>query len=178
MGDLETSIKLTLDTGKSLSNLNQFASAFRRQMLDIGKTKLEIDWIEHLAEEVRAGETALESLSEEMRGFVAEFNSGRQVAADRDALGLKEHAEVERQIEETRASMKAANEVIDAGLYDAGVGDEAAKSLEQPFAAAEKLKEQMDAASEAARGLGISLAEFGPVVTPEFEKVTGQVDTL
>ncbi|MDR1889656.1 MAG: tape measure protein, partial [Zoogloeaceae bacterium] len=81
-------------------------------------------------------------------------------------------------LKETRASMKAANEAIDAGLYDAGVGDDAAESLEQPSAAAEKLKEQMDAASEAARGLGISLAEFGPVVTPEFEKVTGQVDTL
>jgi hypothetical protein len=94
VGDLETSIKLTLETGKSLSNLNNFASAFRRQMRDIGKTDLEIDWIEHLAEEVRTGQTALASLLEEMRGFVTEFNSGRQVAADRDALGLSLHAEL------------------------------------------------------------------------------------
>jgi TP901 family phage tail tape measure protein len=119
---LTTALEIKLDVkGEAV---NKFVREFEEKLRKLGKTEVEISGIADLADKVLAGEVALKSLSAEYQKWIQERNTGAQVAADRDLLGLPEHATIEAQIDAVKAAyerLKASGELTHRELAQASL---------------------------------------------------------
>ena len=104
--DLELSLKLQVDKKEGESNLSAFRRAFKGAMEDIGKSSAEVDEFGQLVSDIKLGKKAVDELDKETRQLYDTYNKGAQLAADKDILGLKAHADIQREIDETREAYK------------------------------------------------------------------------
>ena len=91
-----------MDKKEGESNLSAFRRAFKGAMEDIGKSSAEVDEFGQLVSDIKLGKKAVDELDKETRQLYDTYNKGAQLAADKDILGLKAHADIQREIDETR----------------------------------------------------------------------------
>ena len=73
-------------------------------LLKKGKTPEKVSELTQLMQDIDKGKAMLDDLCQAQVNLYREWEKGRRVAADRDFLGLKAHAEVQAEIESTKAA--------------------------------------------------------------------------
>ena len=102
MSRIETSIHIGVDTKDAQSNLKKFAAEFEKLLRTQGKSFKEINAFARLVQDVEAGKKALSELNQEQAALIKQWRDGARLAADKDFLGLKAHAEIQAEIKATK----------------------------------------------------------------------------
>lgn len=97
-------LKMAIESAEATANVREFERSFKDAMKGLEQSDKEIRAFRTLAADVRQGKVEIDALDAEMQKLVKTFNESRQVAADRDFLGIKPHAAVREEIERTRAA--------------------------------------------------------------------------
>jgi len=100
--DLELALKIKVDKKDGESNLSAFRRSFKEALQDIGKSSDDIDAFSGLIADIKTGKKAVEDLDAETKQLYDTYNKGAQLAADKDILGIRAHAEIQQEIVETR----------------------------------------------------------------------------
>lgn len=100
--NLEFALKLSVDKKVGESNVNAFRRAFKEAMLDIGKTAADVDAFSALVADINRGKKSIDELDAETKQLYRTYREGAQLAADRDILGVRAHAEIQKEMAETR----------------------------------------------------------------------------
>lgn len=100
--DLELALKIKVDKKDGESNLSAFRRSFKEALQDIGKSSDDIDAFSGLIADIKTGKKAVEDLDAETKQLYDTYNKGAQLAADKDILGIRAHAEIQQEIAETR----------------------------------------------------------------------------
>jgi TP901 family phage tail tape measure protein len=104
MTDSTINLKIRLDEAEAASNLKEFESAFKKALQDLGKTGVEIKAFSQMARDIRAGKTEVQSLEGEIKELYQLYAQGRQLAADRDFLGISAHSKVRDEIAKVQSA--------------------------------------------------------------------------
>ncbi|WP_428243010.1 phage tail tape measure protein [Gynuella sp.] len=102
--DLNFSLTLSVDKKDGESNLQAFNRTFKAAMQDIGKSAEDIDAFSGLVADLVQGKRSVEELDAETRQLYNTYKEGAQLAADKDILGLRAHADIQQEIDATRAA--------------------------------------------------------------------------
>jgi len=100
--DLELALKIKVDKKDGETNLTAFNRAFKSAMSDIGKSSDDVDAFGRLIVDLKTGKKAVEELDAETKQLYDTYSKGAQLAADKDILGVRAHAEIQKEIDETR----------------------------------------------------------------------------
>lgn len=71
-------------------------------MKDIGKNAADIPGFRQLTKEVAEGKASVEQLDKETQDRYKNYQQGAEIAADRNILGIKQHAHIQKERDETR----------------------------------------------------------------------------
>lgn len=99
---LELKLKLSVDKRDGESNLQAFRRSWTEMMVSLGKSGNEVRAFANLVAQIDEGKASVIGLDEETRKLVELYRESRQVAADRDFLGLSSHAAVREEIYKVR----------------------------------------------------------------------------
>lgn len=104
MTEPSVGLKLALDNELAASNLREFEVAFKKAMLDLGRSEADIAQFRKLSRDVRQGKTDIDGLQVEFRELYQLYEQGRELAKDRSILGLQPHKEIHAEIEKVRGA--------------------------------------------------------------------------
>lgn len=194
--DLNVALTLSVDKKEGESNLVAFNRAFDKAMKDIGKNAADIQGFRQLTKEIAEGKASVEQLDKETQDLYKTYKQGAEIAADRDILGIKQHAQIQKEIDETREAyqrLKASGQLTQKELAQAALKTEdrireLKKSTNGWVESLESAKGSIAGLAGSAAGLGFiagqaiefesSMADVKKVVDGTDEQISSLTDRI
>ena len=181
MTDSNINLKIRLDEAEAASNLKEFEAAFKKALQDLGKTGVEIKAFTQMARDIRAGKTEVQSLEGEIKELYQLYAQGRQLAADRDFLGISAHSKVRDEIAKVQSAyerLKASGKLTGEELAQASLkAHERVRELEK---STNGWAESLENAKGALTGVVAAGAGVATIVTQavQFESAMADVSKV